>query len=75
MKVGPFIIDDAMVRHMNGEGTAKELVLDTTINETDDCGEYQANRTLHIPVPYDTAIGDQPTLRGNKVWIEIEGMV
>lgn len=68
------VIDEALVRNMNGEGTTKELVLGVTTKENDDMGDYVGSRSLHVPVPYATEVGEQPQLIGRCITIDIEGI-
>ena len=50
----------ARVRHLNGEGTPKQLVLVVATTMQDADGGLIGNWNLTIPVPYDTPLGDIP---------------
>lgn len=66
-----FTITDARVYNVNGEGTPKEAVLNTVYMSEDDCGTFQNNKQITLPVDFSTPVGDLPSLIGKTVKIEI----
>lgn len=65
-------INDARCRHLNGDGTPKELVLSVFHSEQDDDGTFCREQNFHVPVPYDYPVGDRPELIGRTFKIEIQ---
>lgn len=62
-------IADARVRNINGEGTMKEVVLDVSFDTEDSGGKFNNRELLYLPVPYQWAEGDVPSLVGKKIRI------
>lgn len=72
MIISGFIISGAVVNHVNGNNTPKELTVDTTYMTEDIDGKFICYKQFTFPVPYRVAIGDFPELVGKTVEINIK---
>lgn len=64
-------VEEASIQHVNGEHTAKELVIYTAVKHEDGDGSFEVPDMITVPVPWNTPLGDKPELKGKIVTIDI----